>query len=44
MRVMVEQTFTLRRSVSSLRCGYTIESEWFDDHGAVPLATVVKAL
>lgn len=29
-----------------LRCGYTIESEWFDENGAepVPLATMVKAL
>jgi GNAT superfamily N-acetyltransferase len=27
------------------RCGYTIESEWFDENGAVPvpLATMVKA-
>ncbi len=42
----LEMAATMAGKPFYLRCGYTIESEWFDDHGAVPvpLATMVKTL
>jgi GNAT superfamily N-acetyltransferase len=42
----LEMAATMAGKPFYLRCGYTIESEWFDEHGAVPvpLATMVKTL
>jgi GNAT superfamily N-acetyltransferase len=41
----LEMAATMAGKPFYLRCGYTIESEWFDENGAVPvpLATMVKA-
>jgi GNAT superfamily N-acetyltransferase len=40
----LEMAATMAGKPFYLRCGYTIESEWFDENGAVPvpLATMVK--
>ncbi len=42
----LEMAATMAGKPFYLRCGYTIESEWFDENGAVPvpLATMVKTL
>lgn len=42
----LEMAATMAGKLFYLRCGYSVESEWFDDHGTVPvpLATMVKAL
>jgi GNAT superfamily N-acetyltransferase len=42
----LEMAATMAGKPFYLKCGYTIESEWFDDNGAVPvpLATMVKTL
>jgi hypothetical protein len=40
----LEMAATMAGKPFYLRCGYTIESEWFDTNGSVPvpLATMVK--
>ena len=42
----LEMAATMAGKPFYLKCGYTIESEWFDENGAVPvpLATMVKTL
>ena len=42
----LEMAATMAGKPFYLKCGYTIESEWFDDNGTVPvpLATMVKTL
>lgn len=42
----LEMAATMAGKPFYLRCGYTIESEWFDENGEVPvpLATMVKTL
>jgi GNAT superfamily N-acetyltransferase len=42
----LEMAATMAGKPFYLRCGYTIESEWFDEHGAVPvpLATMIKSI
>ncbi len=42
----LEMAATMAGKPFYLKCGYDIESEWFDDHGAVPvpLATMVKMI
>ncbi len=42
----LEMAATMAGKPFYLRAGYTVESEWFDENGAVPvpLATMVKAL
>ena len=42
----LEMAATMAGKPFYLRCGYVVESEWFDTNGAVPvpLATMVKAL
>lgn len=42
----LEMAATMAGKPFYLRCGYGVESEWFDTNGAVPvpLATMVKAL
>jgi GNAT superfamily N-acetyltransferase len=42
----LEMAATMAGKPFYLRCGYQIESEWYDDHGAVPvpLATMIKSI
>jgi GNAT superfamily N-acetyltransferase len=42
----LEMAATMAGKPFYLKCGYTIESEWFDENGSVPvpLATMVKVL
>ncbi len=43
---VLEMAATMAGKPFYLKCGYVIESEWFDENGSVPvpLATMVKAL
>lgn len=42
----LEMAATMAGKPFYLRCGYTIESEWYDENGAVPvpLATMIKTI
>jgi hypothetical protein len=43
---MLEMAATMAGKPFYLRCGYAIETEWFDTHGTVPvpLATMIKQI